>query len=82
MESITAKVEQLKAALDMLDSISGAAEMVLMRRRSKEWQDIKTVRVSKACAKRYIARALMLAAGLDPDGNDGVRLEPYMDLRR
>ncbi|RKY15021.1 MAG: hypothetical protein DRP82_02730 [Planctomycetota bacterium] len=38
-------------------------------------KEVLVVRVAKAYANNRIARALMLAAGLDPDGKDGIRVD-------
>lgn len=91
MESVEAKIERLKAALKAIENVGGAGQLVLKTTRNlqnikrakwepqTEWWKVGSViftaYVGKAYANHRIARALMLAAGLDPDGNDGVKLE-------
>ncbi|RLF08861.1 MAG: hypothetical protein DRJ69_05710 [Thermoprotei archaeon] len=84
MMGIEGKIRCLKAALVELrrrkGDLSGSGQLVLQRQNvsRRDWEVVLAVPVSKVYAKPQIARSLIIAAGLDPDGRDGVLLQAYL----
>ena len=80
MKDIEAKVERLKAALKTLRHQYGAGKLMLVKqkKRTDSSEVLYAVWTGRHYASWKLARALMFAAGLDPDGKDGVRVEAYL----
>jgi len=87
MEGVDAKLDRLKAAIKSLENLGGVGRFALQRKvirerkiglyteRWESWGTVCTAYIGRAYANHRVARALMVAAGLDPDGKDGVRIQ-------
>lgn len=76
------KVKRLVTALKILETVGGGHHLLLTQKTGstycgfEDWRTVVRIETTKEYACYRIAYMLMVTVGLDPDGEDGVKLAP------